>query len=112
LHLTIHDEGDGLNLCEQLSQGYDCTYCHELPSICCYGDFLAFPVVYCYVIQFVKLFTFFKKGNLVHLWAESTRRILHHLLVLSALWDLQVTQTLESTPSFHNFSAASFAPAA
>jgi hypothetical protein len=53
-----------------------------------------------------------KGGNLVHLWAESARRILHHLLVSSALWDLQVTQTLESTPSFHNFSAASFAPAA
>jgi hypothetical protein len=60
---NIHDEGDGLTLCEQLSQGYDCTYCHELPSICCYGDFLAFSVVYCYVIQFVKLFTFFKGGK-------------------------------------------------
>jgi hypothetical protein len=26
---AISDEGDGLTLCEQLSQGYDCTHCHD-----------------------------------------------------------------------------------
>ncbi len=25
---AIHDEGDGLTLCEWLSQGYGCTHCH------------------------------------------------------------------------------------
>ncbi len=37
---AVHDEGDGLSLCEQLSWGYDCTHCPVTFNCCC-GDFSA-----------------------------------------------------------------------